>query len=461
MTQNKLLTGRLVLPDGVRWGGLWVRDEKIAAILTPEAVTNIGTETGEVFEIIDHGDAYLMPGLIEVHGHMREPGLTHKEDYPSGTSAAIVGGVTTVLDQPNTNPPNTTIETLRNKIEQTAGRSFADYGFLFGTTPDNQRELRKLSNTEVIGVKFWTAGHETTPTVVSNLGDLYVSLEIVRDKGLVALFHAENQQMINRFVADAKAAGRPDDGRTYSETRGPITARMAVAEILTITETLGVPALLLHLSTRGELDEVRRAKARGVPVYAEAVGYHLTFTVDDYDRFGTYLKVSPPVRDAAERDALWEGLVDGTIDTLASEHTPHTREEKDVPMSKAASGTPGIQENLPVVFTTYLKRYPHLTIDQIVKHVAELGSTNVAKLFNLTEKGSLMPGKDADIVVLDTSREWTLTEESLYSKCGWSVYAGETVCAMPTSTYLRGTLVQKDGKITEPPRGKQIRRTAN
>jgi dihydroorotase len=460
VTQNKLLTGRLVLPDGVRWGGIWVRDEKIAAILTPDGVTELGTSSGEDFEIIDHGESYLMPGLIEVHGHMREPGLTHKEDYPSGTSAAIVGGVTTVLDQPNTNPPTTTIEALRNKEELIAGRSFTDYGFLFGTTPDNQRELRKLSNTEVIGVKFWTAGHETTPTVVSNVGDLYASLEIVRDKGLVALFHAENQQMINRFVADAKAAQRPDDGRTYSETRGPITAQMAVAEILTITEKLGVPALLLHLSTRGELDEVRRAKARGVQVYAEAVGYHLMFTVEDYDRFGAYLKVSPPVREAAEREALWEGMINGTIDTLASEHTPHTHDEKNVPMSQAASGTPGIQENLPVVYTAYRNRYPHLSSDHIVKHIAELGSTNVAKLFNLAEKGSLMPGKDADIVVLDTSREWTLKEESLYSKCGWSVYVGQKVCAMPTATYLRGELAQKDGNIYGAPRGKQIRRSA-
>src|SRR5215475_8932051 len=125
MSKDKLLTGRLVLPDGVRWGGVWIHDGKIAGIMTPEALPSIGTE----FDIIDHGNAYLMPGLIEVHGHMREPGLTHKEDYLTGTSAAVAGGVTTVLDQPNTNPPTTTIEALRLKEEGTAGRAHCDYAF--------------------------------------------------------------------------------------------------------------------------------------------------------------------------------------------------------------------------------------------------------------------------------------------------------------------------------------------
>src|SRR5260370_10384995 len=140
MTQNKLLTGKLVLPDGVRWGGLWLRDGKIAAIISADAIDNLSKETGEAFDIVDHGQAYLMPGLIEVHGHLREPGLTHKDDYLTVTRAAIAGGVTTILDQPNTNPPNTTIETLRRKIESTAGRAYFDYAFLFGTTPDNQGE---------------------------------------------------------------------------------------------------------------------------------------------------------------------------------------------------------------------------------------------------------------------------------------------------------------------------------
>src|SRR5258708_22195383 len=293
---NRLLIGLLGLPDGIRPGGLWIRDGKIAAILPPDAVESASNsrEGSEAFEVINHGNAYLMPGLIEVHGHLREPGLTHKEDYLTGTRAAIAGGVTTILDQPNTNPPNTTIETLRRKIESTTGRAYCDYAFLFRTTPDNQGELEKLDSGEVAGVKFWMAGHETTPTTVTNLGDLYASLRIVRDKGLVPLFHAEHQQLINRFVADAKAAHLPDDGRTYSLTRGPLVARMACAEILRLAEALNLPAYLCHLSTRGELDEVRWARARGVIVYAEAAGYHLHFPVNDYDGFGADLKGSRP-----------------------------------------------------------------------------------------------------------------------------------------------------------------------
>ncbi|MHB8629698.1 MAG: dihydroorotase [Aggregatilineales bacterium] len=458
MSQDKILTGKLVLPDGVRQGGLWVRDGKIAAILASDAVDKLGTESDTRFEIIDYGHAYLMPGLVEVHGHMREPGLTHKEDYLTGTRAAIAGGVTTILDQPNTNPPNTTIETLQRKVEATTGRSYTDYGFLFGTTPNNQDELRKLNPADVIGVKFWTAGHETTPTTVTNMGDLYASLSIVREKGLIPLFHAENQQLINRLVADAQAVNAPDDGKTYSKTRGPLTARLGVAEVLTLCESLGLPAYILHVSTRGELDEIRQARVRGVTVHAEAVGYHLLFTVEDYDRFGTYLKVSPPVREIADQQALWAALLDGTVSTLASEHTPHTRAEKDVPFSKAASGNPGIQENLPALFTAYRKRYPDRPVDRIVQHIAQLGSANVAEIFGLTSKGSLMPGKDADIVVFDTDQTWTLTADMLYSKCGWSLYSGETMLAKPICTYLRGELVQRDGQIVGNPRGQRIQR---
>ena len=461
MHRNRLLSGRLVLPDGIRSGGVWIRNGKIAAILAPDAIENArnSRESGNAFEIVDHGDAYLMPGLIEVHGHLREPGLTHKEDYLTGTRAAIAGGVTTVLDQPNTNPPNTTIETLHQKIESVAGRAYCDYAFLFGTTPNNQNELEKLDSTEVAGIKFWTAGHETTPTTVTNLGDLYASLRIVREKGLVPLFHAEHQQLISRFVAEAKAAHLPDDGKTYSLTRGPLVARMACAEILTLAEALKIPAYLCHLSTHGELDEVRRARARGVTVYAEAVGYHLHFTVNDYDRFGAYLKVSPPVREPEEREALWSALLDGTISTLASEHTPHTRAEKEVPMSQAASGNPGIQENLPALFTAYRAR--GVPDDRSVEQIARLGSTNVARIFGLAEKGSLMPGKDADIVVLDTHQPWTLTQEMLYSKCGWSLYCGQRMLAKVACTYLRGEAVQQDGQIIGEPRGKQVKRTAD
>ena len=456
MSTDKILTGKLVLPTEVRPGALWIRDGKIAAILSVEAIDEFRNAANNAFEFVDYGQSYLMPGLIEVHGHMREPGLTHKEDYLTGTRAAIVGGVTTLLDQPNTNPPNTTIETLQQKVEATAGRSYTDYGFLFGTTPTSQNELRKLNPADVIGVKFWTAGHETTPTTVTNMGDLYASLSVVREKRLLPLFHAENQQLINRLVADAAAANAPDDGRTYSATRGPLTARLAVAEVLTLCDSLGLPALILHVSTRGELDEIRRARARGMTVYAEAVGYHLHFTVADYERFGTYLKVSPPVREVEDQAALWEALLDGTISTLASEHTPHTRAEKEVQFSKAASGNPGVQENLPALFTAFRQRYPEMLVDRIVQLIAQLGSANVAEIFGLDAKGALLPDKDADVVVLDTEQTWTLTADMLYSKCGWSLYTGQMMLAKPIATYLRGELVQQNGQIIASPHGQRI-----
>jgi len=447
---EQLIYGRLVLPDRVQEGGLLIRDGRIVEIV-PRAAKPANA--------VDYGDAYVLPGLIEVHGHLREPGLSHKENYLTGTRAAVAGGVTTILDMPNTNPPTTTIAALRAKEQIAAGRAYCDYAMIFGSTANNQADIAQLAPDDVVGVKFFMAGHETTPTVVANLGDLYASVQIVRAKGLVALFHAENQQLIDRLANDALAIAR-DDGRAYSETRGPLVAKIAVAEALAICAELDVPAYLCHVSTRGELIAIADARRQGATVYAEAVGYHLTFTIDDYDQLGTWLKVSPPVREAIERDALWAAVCDGTISTIASEHTPHTRDEKNRPMSAAASGMPGIQENLAMIVTQYRARCPSVALDTIVHDVAQLGSTQVARIFGLSaRKGSLEVGKDADFSVLDTTHPWIIDETDLFSKCGWSAYTGRTASCRVIATYVRGENVYTDGQVIGAPGGVLIKRT--
>jgi dihydroorotase-like cyclic amidohydrolase len=307
-------------------------------------------------------------------------------------------------------------------------------------------------------VKFFLAGHETTPTTVTDVADLYTALKAMQGKNLVALFHAENQTLINRLSANIRAQGR-DDGRAYSEGRAPIVARTAIAEALSLTSMLGIPAYICHISTMAELGTIEEAKNRDGIAYAEVVGYHLTFSIDDYDELGTLIKVSPPVRERTEREALWMALEIGrSIDTIASEHTPHTREEKGKPMSLAASGTPGIQENLIMIVTQYRERYPQKPLDTIIHEVARLGATNVARIFGLSrQKGSLTVGHDADFVILDPSQTWTLQETDLYTKCGWSAFAGRTATCRVVATYLRGTKVydQAEG-IIGAARGKRL-----
>jgi dihydroorotase len=448
---EKIILGRLTLPDGVRLAGLHIRGEKIAGIVPIDRLP-------DGVEIIDHRDCYILPGLIEVHGHMREPGLTHKEDYETGTKAALAGGVTTVLDMPNTNPPTTTRQLLNEKAALATGRSYADFAFFFGGARDNADEIAALDPREVTGVKFFMAGHETTPTTVTDVADLYTALKAMQGKNLVALFHAENQTLINRLSATIRAQGR-DDGRAYSEGRGPIVARTAIAEALSLTAMLGIPAYICHISTMVELGTIEEAKNRDGIAYAEVVGYHLTFSMDDYDQLGTLIKVSPPVRERTDVESLWQALEIGrSVDTIASEHTPHTRDEKNRPMSQAASGTPGIQENLVMIVTQYRQRYPEKPLDAMIEQVARLGSTNVARIFGLSnQKGSLAPGLDADFVILDTAQTWTLQESDLYSKCGWSAFTGRTATCRVVATYLRGERVyDQENGIIGAARGRRL-----
>ncbi len=453
---DKIVYGRLILPQGVRDAGLWIQDDKIAGIVAPDQKISDA-------EIIDYGGKYILPGLIEVHGHMREPGLSHKEDYPHGTSAAVAGGVTTIFDMPNTVPPTTTIQRLREKEQIAAGRAYCDYAMIFGGARDNQDEIAKLDPSEVVGVKFFMAGHETTPTTVTDLGDLYAGLRAMQDKDLVALFHAENQSLINRMSAEMKAAGR-DDGLAYSESRRQMVAIAAIGEAIALAKDTDVPAYICHISTRAEVALIQEAKARGINVYAEAVGYHLIFSTDDYELLGTLIKVSPPVRGRPEPSRLRMAMSHRQVDTLASEHSPHAREEKTLAFSQSASGTPGIQENLAMVITEWFSLYrgePLEThnLNSIILQVAQLGCTNVAEIFGIADrKGSLEVGKDADFTILDTDQTWTIQESDLFSKCGWSAYTGRTATCKVVATYLRGEKVYEDGKIIGSPRGKLLRR---
>jgi dihydroorotase len=208
-----------------------------------------------------------------------------------------------------------------------------------------------------------------------------------------------------------------------------------------------------------ELGTIEEAKNRDGIAYAEVVGYHLTFSMDDYDQLGTLIKVSPPVRERTDVESLWQALEIGrSVDTIASEHTPHTRDEKNRPMSQAASGTPGIQENLVMIVTQYRQRYPEKPLDAMIEQVARLGSTNVARIFGLSnQKGSLAPGLDADFVILDTAQTWTLQESDLYSKCGWSAFTGRTATCRVVATYLRGERVyDQENGIIGAARGRRL-----
>ncbi|MFX0107698.1 MAG: dihydroorotase family protein [Candidatus Hodarchaeota archaeon] len=449
MPRQLAVLGNIVLKGKVLSGHILIEGQKIAKVAKGFDVPR------GIDQRIDCCGRYILPGRIEVHGHMREPGMSEKETYETGTQAAVAGGVTTFLDMPNTIPPTTTIELLEEKLGLVNDRSFCDFGFIFGGTRDNQDELQKLSNDIIAGVKFFTAGHETTPTTVSDLGCLYRSFEILAQKDIIALVHAENQSLIDCLAERMKAQGR-SDGEAYSQARGEVVVGTAVWEVVSLARELGTKLYLCHLSTPGEVEALRWAKSAGIEVFGEAVSYHLMLNTTYYQQLGSLLKVSPAIRSPQQQQRLWRALREDIIDTICSEHTPHLLSEKRLGIWDAASGMPGIQETLPLLITAFMQKFDELSTEEQLVRIANLTSTSIARLFNLPGKGAIEVGNDADLVVVDLESEWVISKDDLLSKCGWSAYEGWRLMGRPEMTMIRGEIVFKENSVVGNPHGKWV-----
>jgi dihydroorotase len=449
VSRQLAVLGNIVLKDKVLSGQIIIESQKIARVAEGFDVPR------GIDQCIDCCGRYILPGRIEVHGHMREPGMSEKETYETGTQAAVAGGVTTFLDMPNTIPPTTTIELLDEKLSLVNGHSFCDFGFIFGGARDNQDELQKLSKDTIAGVKFFIAGHETTPATVSDPGCLYRSFEILAQKDIIALVHAENQSLIDCLVERLKSQGQ-SDGEAYSQARGEVVVSTAVWEVISLAKELGTKLYLCHLSTPGEVEALKWAKNAGVKVFGEAASYHLMLNTTHYQQLGSLLKVSPAIRSPQQQERLWHALGEDIMDTICSEHTPHLLPEKRLGIWDAASGMPGIQETLPLLITAFMQKFSELSTEEQLVRIANLTSTNIARIFNLPGKGAIEVGNDADLVTVDLESEWVVSKNDLLSKCGWSAYEGWRLKGRPEMTMLRGEIVFKENSIVGDPHGKWV-----
>jgi dihydroorotase (multifunctional complex type) len=409
-------------------------------------------------QIIDAKGKYILPGLVEVHGHLREPGLEQKEDIPHGTRAGIAGGVTTIIDMPNTKPPTVTVDLLQEKIHKIyPNRSYADYAFFMGVASDKLDELKKVNPKDIAGVKVFMAGHETTPTTMPEDTTLNKVMKILSKRKILLAVHAEDQWLINYYNTELKKTGRTD-AALWSEIR-PTTVVVTAAgrAIALASQYKNFRLYLLHLSTPEEFALVAAAKSRGQTVYGELVGYQLAFNINDYKKYGNKIKVGPALRSLEDQAKNWQLLKEGKIDVICSEHTPHEWETKNQPdMWKAQAGTPGIQETLPALITGWVKRFGANTTEEGLMKIVKYTSENPAKIFNFKGKGSIKVGNDADLVLIDTKNYWTVKKSDLFSKCGWSAYEGMKLLGRPFMTFLRGELVYNNGKIIGNPKGKWI-----
>ena len=449
-----ITNAKIVTPKKIIQGSIVV-DQETGKIL--KIVQGDGEAPKAVDHVYDAQGRYVLPGLIETHGHFREPGLEHKEDIPHGTRAALAGGFTTVFDMPNVVPPTTTVKLLHEQIARYKEKSLCDFAINFGSSVHDISEVEKVDPAEITGVKVFTAGHQTTPTTVPQLSDQAKIWEIAGRRGFPVLVHAENQDLVTAREKEFQVAGRTDM-LAYSEARNEMVVEMAAWESVVLAKYYGTKLWILHASTRGEFDAVAYGRKNGLTVGGEVTGYQLFFTTDDYAKFGTLLKVSPALRSPKTNKELWKMMREGVIDGLCSEHTPHTLEEKNQDVWKAVSGTPGIQETVPAFLTGWVREFGRETLEEGLLRLAKCSSTNIADFFGFPQKSGIAVGNDADFVIVETDKPWQVQKKDLFTKLGWSVYEGMELIGRPVATFLRGELKYENGKIVSEEYGEWLKK---
>jgi dihydroorotase len=446
------IIGSIVTPDHVIEGTLEIANGKIERV--SEGFASNAT--------YDYRGKYLLPGLIEVHGHLREPGLDYKEDIPHGSQAGLAGGFTTIFDMPNTRPPVTTVTRVKEQIARYTGRCYTDFAINMGTSLQDIDELREVDPRLITSFKLFAAGHATTPTTIPHLRDIARIFEIAGQRNITMLVHAENQELIDYFTAHYRDTLGRHDPAAWTEARNTSVVLTSVLEMIALARQFGVKLYLLHLSTPEEFAAITFGRSIGVEVYGETTTVHLAFNSDDYARLGNLVNIAPALRSPADQRSLWQLLREGKIDTVVTDHAPHTLEEKQkASVWDVASGLPGFQEALPALITNWARHFGSETLAEGLLRIAQVTSTNLARIFGFAQKGSLLAGKDADIVVVDAHKNWQVRKEDLFTKNRWSAFEGMVLQGKPVATFLRGSLVYQDGTIIGEARGQWLTRLDN
>jgi dihydroorotase (multifunctional complex type) len=390
-------------------------------------------------EVVEAEGLLVLPGLIDSHVHFREPGGTYKEDFTSGTRAALAGGVTTILDMPNTQPPTDGCKHLGEKSVLASTKAIVDYGFYLGATESNVEEAASLVD-EVVGMKMYL-GSTTGTLLLTEFRSIYQHFSTFPPHKPMVV-HAEDELALRYFSTQGS--------KDHNRCRPPLCAQIALDRALAIAEATSRMLHIAHVSTAKEMEIIRGAKARGVQVTCEVTPQHLFLTEEDAHRLGNYGKVNPPLRNQQDQKALWANL--NYIDTVASDHAPHTKLEKEQDYSEAPAGMPNIQVMLPLLLTAAGQGLCSLA------EIIERSVTNPARLFRLCTKGALEVGEDADIVLVDLRQEYRLSAEQTLSRCGWLPFDGWKVKGRVLQVYLRGKLSYDNGVIlAQPGSGRRVR----
>src|SRR5476649_1723164 len=425
--------GTVVNQDGEGVRDVAVADGRIAAI---------GAVGSFAAEVIDCRGLHVLPGVIDSHVHFREPGLTHKEDLESGSRGAVLGGVTAVFEMPNTDPATTTAGALADKVKRAHHRMPCDFAFYVGATRENTKDLGELEMLPgAAGVKVFM-GSSTGSLLVEDDDGVRAVLKAIRRR---AVFHSEDEYRLRERM-NLRIDGDP---RSHPVWRDATAALMATQRLIALAHETGKRVHVLHVTTKEEAIFLSHHKDVAT---AEATPAHLTLAAPDcYERLGTLAQLNPPIRDAAHRVGLWQAIAQGVIDSIGSDHSPHTREEKAELYPKSHSGMTGVQTLVPIMLD-------HVNAGRLsLQRFVDLTSAGPSRLFGIAAKGRIAVGYDADITVVDLKRRETVTDGWIASRVGWTPYDGVAVTGWPVGTLVRGHKVMWQGELILPAQGERVR----
>ena len=440
---NKLLIKDIVLiNEGIKTASdIYIEGEFIKKI-------GININSDNDVKIIDGNGLLAIPGMIDDQVHFRQPGLTHKGDIRSESKAAIAGGVTSYFEMPNTLPNTTSIKEFENKINIASDNSFANFSFMFGGTNDNINEINRIDEKQVAGIKLFL-GSSTGKMLI----DDKISIEnIFNSTSLPISAHCEDEQTIMDNTEHYKRLyGEDIPISAHPKIRNEDACYKSSNYAVNLAKKTGARLNVFHISTAIELDLFdSKISINDKKITSEVCAHHLWFTDDDYNKLGSKIKWNPAIKSKEDRDALWEAIKDNKIDIIASDHAPHTIQEKNKKYLNCPSGGPMVQHTILSLLQN-CEKYG-VSFEKIVEKIAH----NPAIIFKVNKRGFLREGYYADIVLIDTNTPTLVTKESLLYKCGWSPFEGQKFDNSINRTILNGNVVYEDGMVNSKPHGKKI-----
>lgn len=431
----------------VNEGSIFEGDVLIENEIIRQIAENISAKSSECI-IIDAEGSFLIPGVIDDQVHFREPGLTHKGDIASESKAAVAGGITSYIEQPNTVPNAVTQELLEDKYQIASKTSHANYSFMMGGTNDNLEEILKTNPKNVAGLKLFLG---------SSTGDMLVdssaSLEkIFSNTKLLIAVHSEDETIVKNNLAKYKEIYGDDiPVEKHPEIRSVAACYESTVRVIELAKKTGARLHVFHISTAKELDLfTNKIPLEKKQITAEVCIHHLWFTDADYETKGSLIKWNPAVKTQEDKDALWKALLDDRIDVIATDHAPHTLEEKSNPYTTCPSGGPLVQHALVAMMESYFNG--KISIEKIVEKMCH----NPAKIFKIENRGFIKEGYFADLVIVNPHMPWNVKKENIIAKCGWSPFEGINFKSRVTHTFVNGKLAYANGKVKDNIAGQRL-----